>query len=114
MATLEQILSFDTILDRGEMLEIDKIASRPRWQYGASSDTNFPHKKFWKMDVKGLALFDTYIPEKMKLLLPFEFEIVDYYLNGHTRGLDGSIHRDDSDFTFLLYCTEITSLGVVG
>lgn len=103
-AKLTDILSFDTILDRDEMLEVDRIASRPRWQFGATSDHNFPHKKFWKMDVKGTAMFDTYIPEKMEILLPFKFEILDYYMNGHTHGLDGSIHRDASDYTFLLYC----------
>ena len=104
MALLTDILSFDTILDRDEMYEVDRIASRPRWQFGAMSDTNMPHKKFWKMDIKGVAMFDTYIPEKMELLLPFKFEILDYYMNGHTHGLDGSIHRDASDYTFVLYC----------
>ena len=59
MSLLTDIMSWDTILTRGEMEEIERICSRPRWQWGASSDHTAPHKKFWKMDVKGYAIFDS-------------------------------------------------------
>lgn len=110
MSLLTDIRSYDTILTREEMQEIDKIASRPRWFFGAASDTATPFKRFWKMDVTGTAMFDTVVPEKMKILIPFEFEILDYYLNGHTRGLDGSPHTDDADYTFVLFCNPVWDL----
>ena len=31
-------------------------------------------------------------------------ECTDYYVNGHTRGLDGCMHQDSADYTFLLFC----------
>ena len=68
MALLTDIKSWDTILTRDEMEEIERICSRPRWQWGATSDPKAPHKKFWKMDVKGHAVFDSIIPEKMEIL----------------------------------------------
>ena len=104
MALLTDIKSWDTILTRDEMEEIERICSRPRWQWGATSDPKAPHKKFWKMDVKGHAIFDSIIPEKMEILLPFKFKILDYYVNGHTRGLDGFMHVDDADYTFIVFC----------
>ena len=45
MALLTDIKSWDTILTREEMEEIEKICSRPRWQWGAISDPVAPHKK---------------------------------------------------------------------
>ena len=104
MSLLTDIKSYDTILTINEMKEIDRIASRNRWMFGAASDTTTPFKRFWKMEIKGMPIFDTVIPEKMKILIPFEFEITDYYLNGHTYGLSGGAHKDDADYTFVLFC----------
>ena len=59
------------------------------------------------MDVRGHAIFDTHIPEKIKILVPFEHEILDYYVNGHTRGLDGFMHKDDADYTFIVFCNPV-------
>ena len=110
MSKLTDIKSWDTILTPQEMEEIDKIASRPRWQFGATSSESSLHKKFWKMDIKGYGIFDSVIPEKMEILIPFKFEILDYYMNGHTRGLDGYMHTDDADYTFLLFCNPVWDL----
>jgi len=110
MSKLTDIKSWDTILTPQEMEEIDKIASRPRWQFGATSSESALHKKFWKMDIKGYGIFDSVIPEKMEILIPFKFEILDYYMNGHTRGLDGSMHVDDADYTFLVFCNPVWDL----
>ena len=110
MSKLTDIKSWDTILTQAEMEEIDKIASRPRWQFGATSSESSLHKKFWKMDIKGYGIFDSVIPEKMEILIPFKFEILDYYMNGHTRGLDGSMHVDDADYTFLVFCNPVWDL----
>ena len=73
MSKLTDIKSWDTILTPQEMEEIDKIASRPRWQFGATSSESSLHKKFWKMDIKGYGIFDSVIPEKMEILIPFKF-----------------------------------------
>ena len=73
MSLLTDIMSWDTILTKEEMQEIERICSRARWQWGATSDHTAPHKKFWKMDVKGHAIFDKHIPEKIKILVPFEY-----------------------------------------
>ena len=110
MALLTDIKSWDTILTREEMKEIEKICSRPRWQWGAISDPTAPHKKFWKMDVKGTAMFDSIIPEKIEILVPFKFKILDYYVNGHTRGLEGCMHTDSADYTFLVFCNPVWDL----
>jgi hypothetical protein len=110
MPLLTDIKSWDTILTQDEMNEVDKIVSRPRWQFGATSHIAAPHKKFWKMDVKGCAIFDTIIQEKIKVLVPFKFEILDYYVNGHTRALDGYMHTDDADYTFLIFCNPVWDL----
>ncbi len=101
---LTDIKVYENVLKVSDVHEIEKIASRPRWLFGASSDVATPFKKFWKMDVRGVSMFAKVIPERMKTLLPFEFEILDYYLNGYTRGLDGAPHKDDADYTFLIYC----------
>ena len=75
MSLLTDIKSYDTILTINEMKEIDRIASRNRWMFGAASDTTTPFRRFWKMEIKGMPMFDNIIPEKMKVLIPFEFEI---------------------------------------
>jgi len=110
MALLTDIKSWDTIMTQGEMDEVDRIVSRPRWQFGATSCVSAPHKKFWKMEVKGTSLFDKTIPEKIHKLSPFKVEILDYYVNGHTRALDGYMHTDDADYTFLLFCNPVWDL----
>ena len=87
MSSLTDIMSWDTILTRGEMEEIEKICSRARWQWGATSDHTAPHKKFWKMDVKGYAIFDSVIPEKIEILVPFKHKILDYKMKKLLRQL---------------------------
>ena len=62
------------------------------------------------MDVRGTAMFDSIIPEKIEILVPFKFKILDYYVNGHTRGLDGCMHTDDADYTFLVFCNPVWDL----
>ena len=110
MALLTDIKSWDTIMTQAEMNEVDRIVSRPRWQFGATSSTAAPHKKFWKMEVKGTSMFDQIIPEKIHKLSPFKVDILDYYVNGHTRALDGYMHTDDADYTFLLFCNPVWDL----
>jgi len=68
MSLLTDIMSWDTILTRDEMAEIEKICSRARWQWGASSDHTAPHKKFWKMDVKDMLYLTLIFLRKLKSL----------------------------------------------
>ena len=60
MSSLTDIMSWDTILTQPEMKDIEQICSRARWQWGATSDHTAPHKKFWKMDVRGHAISVSY------------------------------------------------------
>ena len=110
MALLTDIKSWDTIMTQGEMDEVDRIVSRPRWQFGATSSISAPHKKFWKMEVKGTSMFDQIIPAKIHKLSPFKVDILDYYVNGHTRALDGYMHSDDADYTFLVFLNPVWDL----
>ena len=55
-------------------------------------------------------MFDQIIPEKIHKLSPFKVDILDYYVNGHTRALDGYMHSDDADYTFLVFLNPVWDL----
>ena len=67
------------------------------------------------MDLQDDPMFSDTIFEKLKHITGKNFELRNVYANGQTFGYDGDFHTDgteDSNWTFLIYASEVTDGGL--
>ncbi|MDE3197594.1 MAG: 2OG-Fe(II) oxygenase [Acidobacteriota bacterium] len=84
------------------------VCTAPRWEFGHESQDHDP-QPFWAMDLTGVPAFDS-IWEQMRpqceALAGRQLRVIRQYATGHTYGLGGRPHFDDTRpgcFTLLLY-----------
>lgn len=101
--------TYDNFLTEQDKDYIQSIINSPKWQWGHYSrekdkDTN----AFWKIDkLEFDTFFNPYLLNKIKELTGDELAIERIYMNGHTGGGYGLMHKDsvfDQGRTFLIYC----------
>jgi len=106
------VLQYDNFFDRDDWEEIkNKTGYGSRWTFGHTSlGKDHPDYNsctpFWKQDFAEDAFFYDHLLNKIQKKLNTRFKLQHVYANGHTYGLDGSIHVDaetDNGRTLLLY-----------
>jgi hypothetical protein len=100
------------ILDDVAAAELHRAAwqacNRKAWYFGNASNDEHA-TPFWKMDLDGVAAFDALweaARSRCEALAGGPLRVIRQYANGHTYGLGGSAHHDDTrpgTFTLLYY-----------
>jgi hypothetical protein len=98
--------TYNNFLTEQEKEYIQSIIASPKWKWGQKS--NQEDNYFWKLDkLEFDTFFNPYLLDKIKKLTGDNLAIERIYMNGHTSGGHGNMHKD-SDFeqgrTFLIYC----------
>lgn len=86
---------------------IQSIIKSPKWKWGHKSNST-DIDSFWKLyKLEFDTFFNPYLLNKIKELTGDDLAIERIYMNGHTSGGHGTMHKD-SNFeqgrTFLIYC----------
>lgn len=89
--------------------EVWAACMAPRWYFGNRSTDEQSSRPFWKMDMEGVAAIDRlweHARVQCERLAGMPLRVVRQYANGHTYGLGGRPHFDDTRsgaFTLLYY-----------
>jgi hypothetical protein len=98
--------TYDNFLTEQDKEYIQSIIASPKWQWGHKS--NQENNYFWKLDkLEFDTFFNPYILDKIKELTGDDLAIERIYMNGHTSGGHGNMHKDselEQGRTFLIYC----------
>ncbi len=88
--------------------EANKLSDAKGWYFGHGSFGG-DQARFWKMDLEGIVVFDSIWREtkqRCETLAGAELKVIRQYANGHSYGLGGKPHVDDSragSYTLLYY-----------
>lgn len=99
---------FDDLVSPALHQEAWEACNSHRWYFGHGSNTG-GWARFWKLDLEGEPAFQSIwreVRERCEALAGGRLELLRVYGNGHTYGLGGEAHRDDSragTFTLLYY-----------
>lgn len=104
------IQTFKDVLTDDELKICMKKIDANGWHYTGSS--GITARKFWFMDLGDDNFFSEVIFDKIKALVGRDLVAQRIYANGQTYGLDGDFHKDNCDFTFLLYVSPIKKFNV--
>ena len=98
--------TYDNFLTEQDKEYIQSIIASPKWQWGHKS--NQEGNCFWKLDkLEFDTFFNPYLLNKIKELTGDDLAIERIYMNGHTSGGHGNMHKDsefDLGRTFIIYC----------
>ena len=98
----------DNLLPAALQASVWTLCNTARWQFGHLS-TNPQDPQFWKMELDGDTVIDALwraVQPKCQQLAGHGLRVIRQYANGHTYGLGGQIHTDDTQaqyYTFLYY-----------
>jgi hypothetical protein len=106
---MNEIKVYHNFLTPKEQGIINKVIMQPLWRFGhvSNSGSNNP---FWQ--IHGLEtdeFFSVKLLNKIKEKTGDDFDVERIYMNGHTAGGHGNIHKDSDDDrgrTFIIYCNE--------
>jgi hypothetical protein len=86
---------------------IQSIIKSPKWQWGHQSIQGSDNY-FWKIEkLEFDTFFNSYLLNKIKELTGDNLVIERIYMNGHTSGGHGNMHKDselEQGRTFIIYC----------
>jgi len=99
--------TYDNFLTEQDKEYIQSVIKSPKWQWGWKSIEK-SNNYFWKIDkLEFDTFFNPYLLDKIKELTGDNLAIERIYMNGHTSGGHGNMHKD-SEFkqgrTFIIYC----------
>lgn len=101
---MHQILKYSDFFAASDWAYIYEKLSSPNWFFGQYSVGDVSDAlPFWKMHLNDDNFFSKYIFEKIAKKIELDVKVIDIYANGQTHGQDGCYHKDDCDFTFLIY-----------
>ena len=106
---------YSNILNLGELLYCQQLFDNGAWKMTNWSGSKPTERRFWYMDLQDNPMFYDTIFEKLKHITGKNFELRNVYANGQTFGYDGDFHTDgteDSNWTFLIYASEVTAGGL--
>ena len=106
---------YRNILNLGELLYCQQLFDNGAWKMTNWSGSKPTERRFWYMDLQDDPMFSDTIFEKLKHITGKNFELRNVYANGQTFGYDGDFHTDgteDSNWTFLIYASEVTDGGL--
>jgi len=99
--------TYDNFLTEQDKNYIQSIIESPKWQWGHKSNGN-SIGSFWKINkLEFDTFFNPYLLNKIKELTGDNLAIERIYMNGHTSGGNGNMHKDtelEDGRTFLIYC----------
>jgi hypothetical protein len=99
--------TYNNFLTEQDKEYIQSIIKSPKWEWGHQS-TQDNSNYFWKIDkLEFDTFFNPYLLDKIKELTGDNLAIERIYMNGHTSGSHGNIHKDsefDLGRTFIIYC----------
>jgi len=99
-----EIKTIPNFLSTSELININQYFSGPVWQYGGVSSQEYKSfKKIWNTDLRDNKYLSIICFNKIKNYINEDITIGDLYANGQTHGMSGSIHKDNSDYTLLIY-----------
>jgi hypothetical protein len=98
--------TYDNFLTEQDKEYIQSIIASPKWQWGHKS--NQKNNYFWKLDkLEFDTFFNLYLLNRIKELTGDNLAIERIYMNGHTSGGHGNMHKDsesEQGRTFIVYC----------
>lgn len=98
------IKEIPNFLSSQELIKINQYFSGPVWQYGGVSTQEYKsYKKIWNTDLRDDKYLSVICFNRIKEHIEETVTIGDLYANGQTYGMSGSIHKDNSDYTLLIY-----------
>ena len=106
---------YSNILNLGELLYCQQLFDNGAWKMTNWSGSKATERRFWYMDLMEDTMFSDTIFETIKSITGKDFELRNVYANGQTFGHDGDFHTDgteDSNWTFLIYATEVSDGGL--
>jgi hypothetical protein len=106
---MNEIKVYHNFLTPKEQGIINKVIMQPLWRFGHVSNPG-SNNPFWQ--IHGLEtdeFFSVKLLNKIKEKTGDDFDVERIYMNGHTAGGHGNIHKDSDDDrgrTFIIYCNE--------
>ena len=98
----------DDLVPQELFAEAAKLSAAKGWYFGHGSHGR-DEGRFWKIDLEGVPVFDAiwhHVKERCAQMAAAPLRVLRQYANGHTYGLGGRPHFDDSrpgTFTLLYY-----------
>lgn len=98
---------YDNFLTEKDKDYIQSIIKSPKWKWGHKSNST-DTDSFWQLDkLEFDTFFNPYLLNKIKELTSDDLAIERIYMNGHTSGSHGNMHKDselEQGRTFIIYC----------
>jgi len=99
---------FRNFITPGDQRVIDEKIKLPYWTYFHKSNAGSNETPFWSMnDLEYDDFFGVYLLNKVKQTIGEDHVVERIYMNGHTSGSSGYLHKDaevSNSRTFLVYC----------